>query len=296
MRSIRILLGLIALVVAFDANAYTVWRRFQVTISGTPATSDAAGKAYSFTPQASSPFGRSLTFSISGKPSWASFSSRTGQLSGTPTAVGRSSNIVIRATDGFTSAALGAFSISVTGGTNAPPTISGTPVASVAAGATYNFTPSAADPNHNTLTFSIQNKPSWATFTASSGQLTGTPSASYAGTYANIVISVSDGMASASLAPFSIAVNTSSNGTATVNWVPPLNNTDGTVLAGLSGYRIHYGTTRTALNQTIQVANAGLSSYTLSNLASGTWYFGVSAYTSSGVESTLSNLASKTIP
>jgi len=297
MRGIRILLGLIGLAVALDANAYSSWRyRFQVTISGTPVTSDAVGKAYSFTPQASSPFGRSLTFSISGKPSWASFSTKTGQLSGTPSAVGTSSNIVIRATDGWTSASLGAFSIAVTGGTNAPPTISGTPAASVNAGATYNFTPTAADPNHNALTFSIQNKPAWAAFSATSGQLTGTPTASSAGTYANIVISVSDGIASASLAPFAIAVSTASTGTATVNWVPPVNNTDGTALAGLTGYKIYYGKTGSTLAQTIQVANPGLSSYTLSNLTSGTWYFAVTAYTSAGTESALSNVASKAIP
>lgn len=298
MRGIRILLGLIGLAIAFDANAYSSWRfRFQVSISGTPVTSDAVGKAYSFTPQASSPFGRSLTFSISGKPAWASFSTRTGQLAGTPTAVGTSSNIVIRATDGFTSASLGAFAITVTGGTNAPPTISGTPTASVNAGTPYTFTPTAADPNHNVLKFSIQNKPTWAAFSATTGQLSGTPTTSSAGTYANIVISVSDGMASSSLAPFAIAVKTAaSTGTATVNWVPPLDNTDGTVLASLSGYKIYYGKTSTALTQTIQVANAGLSSYTLSNLTSGTWYFGVTAYTSTGTESAMSNLASKSIP
>jgi Putative Ig domain len=290
------LLCLIGLAIAFDASASSTWRNhYQVTISGTPVTSDAVGNAYSFTPQATSPFGRKLTFSVSGKPSWASFSTSTGQLSGTPTAVGTSSNILIKVTDGFTSASLGGFSINVTGTTNTPPTISGTPAASVNVGSSYNFTPTAADANQNTLTFSIQNMPAWATFSTTTGQLSGAPTATYAGTYANIVISVSDGAASASLAPFSIAVNQASGGTATLNWSPPLDNTDGTVVSGLAGYKIYYGTSSNALNQTVQVANAGLSSYTLSNLTSGTWYFGVTAYTSSGTESAMSNLASKTV-
>jgi len=45
----------------------------------------------------------------------------------------------------------------------------------------------------------------------------------------------------------------------------------------------------------VQVASAGAVSYVLSNLASGTWYFAVSAYTSSGTSSALSTVASKTI-
>src|SRR6202023_1907333 len=55
----------------------------------------------------------------------------------------------------------------------------------------------------------------------------------YAGTYSNIVISVSDGTASASLTAFSIAVNQISNGSATVNWTPPTSNSDGSTLLSL---------------------------------------------------------------
>lgn len=298
------LLGVIGLAVAFDASAWQRWRYYQVTISGTPATADVAGQAYSFTPAASGPSGRTLSYSISGKPAWASFSTITGQLSGTPTAanVGTYSNIAITASDGPSSATLAPFSITVSGTPNTPsptpntpPTISGSPATSVNVGNTYSFTPSAADANNNPLTFSIQNMPGWASFSTTTGQLSGTPTA--AGTYSNIIISVSDGTSSAALTAFSIAVNqVVAAGTATLNWTPPLDNTDGTVIANLAGYKIYYGTTSTALNQTIQVGNAGLSSYSFSNLASGTWYFGVTAYTSAGTESALSNIASKAVP
>jgi hypothetical protein len=37
-------------------------------------------------------------------------------------------------------------------------------------------------------------------------------------------------------------------------------------------------------------------SYTVNNLASGTWYFGATAYSTTGAESGLSAVASKTIP
>jgi hypothetical protein len=162
-------------------------------------------------------------------------------------------------------------------------------------GAAYTFTPKATDASGKALTFSIKNAPAWTAFNTATGQLSGTPGAAYAGTYANILISVSDGTSSASLAGFSIAVDQVSNGTATVNWTPPTDNTNGTALTGLAGYQIHYGTASNNLSQTVQVANSGLTSYTLTNLTAGTWYFAVTSYTTSGAQSSMSNLASKTI-
>jgi hypothetical protein len=90
-----------------------------------------------------------------------------------------------------------------------PPTISGTPVLKVSAGKTYSFQPTAADFAGDTapqsyLTFSIVAKPSWATFSTTTGLLTGI---AVKGTYPGIVISVTDGCASASLPAFSIRVD-----------------------------------------------------------------------------------------
>ena len=292
--TVWILIGLVA-----TASAYA-WQNHhrQLTLSGTPATTDVAGQAYSFTPTAGGTGGVPVTYSVSGLPSWAQFSTSTGQVSGTPSVanIGTYSNIAIRVTNGYQSASLAPFSISVTTPANATPTISGQPTTALNTGSAYSFTPTASDAIGAALTFSIQNLPAWASFNASTGQLSGTPTAAYAGTYANIVISVSDGVASASLPAFSISVTQVSNGTATVNWTPPIDNTNGSVITNLAGYNIHYGTTSANLTQTIQVTNTGLTSYTLSNLTSGTWYFAVTAYTSGGTESALSNLASKTIP
>jgi hypothetical protein len=291
-------LALIGLAAAFSASAYYRWHHnYRVSISGTPVTSDVVGTTYSFTPQGSGPSGYTLTYSISGKPAWASFSTATGQLLGIPAAanVGSYPNIVITVSDKYTHASLAPFSITVTGGSNTPPSISGSPSTTDTAGAAYSFTPTATDANNNPLTFSIQNRPSWATFSTTTGQLSGTPTASAAGTYSNIVISVSDGMATASLTAFSITVTQISSGAASVNWMPPMTNTDGSVIANLAGYKIYYGTTSTALNQSVQVPNAGLASYVVSNLSSGTWYFAVTAYTTDGTESGMSNVAAKQV-
>jgi hypothetical protein len=46
----------------------------------------------------------------------------------------------------------------------------------------------------------------------------------------------------------------------------------------------------------VQIANPGISSYVIDGLTSGTWYFSLRAYTSSGSESSLSNPVSRTIP
>ena len=266
------------------------------TISGAPATSVGAGANYSFRPTASDPDGNAISFSIQNAPGWAQFSTATGQLSGTPTAAGTFSNIRITVTDGNLSASLPVFAIAVTGAANRAPTITGTPATTVQSGGTYSFQPTGNDPDGNTLTYSIANRPSWATFNTSTGRLSGTPTAANAGTYSNIAISVSDGSLNASLASFAITVVQASNGSATLSWTPPTTNTDGTSLTNLAGYRVVYGRSASSLDQTLQIANAGVSTYTITGLTSGTWHFAVKAYTASGGESAVSNGGSKTIP
>ena len=180
--------------------------------------------------------------------------------------------------------------------TQQPPTISGTPATSVGVGSTYRFQPTASDPNGDTLAYTITNRPSWATFNTTSGLLSGQPTLANVGTYSNIGISVSDGTTRVNLPAFSISVVQASSGAATLTWVPPTTNTDGTALTNLAGYRIYYGTSSNSLTQVVQVPTAGVSSYVLTGLSSGTYYFGVRAYNTSGAESDYSNLASKTIP
>jgi hypothetical protein len=135
----------------------------------------------------------------------------------------------------------------------------------------------------------------WATFSSATGRLSGTPTSAQIGSYTNVVISVSDGKASTALAPFAITVADASNGAASLTWMPPTQNTDGTTLTNLAGYRIVYGVSASQLTQTIQLTNAGMSSYLVENLAPGTYYFAIRAYTSSGAESADSNVVAKVV-
>lgn len=182
------------------------------SISGAPGTSVTAGNAYAFTPSASDPDGDPLTFSIANRPGWASFNTSTGALTGTPQNgdAGNYTGIVISVSDGALSDALPAFSIEVIA-TNTAPTISGTPATSVAVGNAYSFTPTASDPEGDPLTFSITNRPSWASFNTSTGALTGTPGGGDIGSYNNVSISVSDGSLSDDLPAFSIQVTAASS-------------------------------------------------------------------------------------
>ncbi|SFD15889.1 Ig-like domain-containing protein [Pseudoalteromonas denitrificans] len=176
-------------------------------ISGSAITKVNQDTAYSFTPTASDVDKDKLTFSIANKPSWASFDTSTGSLTGTPdiTHVGTTSNIVISVSDGIETTSLSAFNIEVIK-INQAPVITGVPITKVNQDVSYRFTPAASDLDKDKLTFSIANKPSWANFNTLTGALTGTPNENHIGLTNNIVIAVSDSIETTSLSAFSIEV------------------------------------------------------------------------------------------
>jgi hypothetical protein len=109
------------------------------------------------------------------------------------------------------------------------------------------------------------------------------------------VISVSDGAASASLAAFSLAVQAVATGSATLTWLPPTTNTNGTPLTNLAGFKVYWGTSPGNYTSSVTVMNPGLATYVVGSLTPNTYYFTVTALNSSGAESVFSNAASKTI-
>jgi len=171
--------------------------------------------------------------------------------------------------------------------------ISGTPPAQALQGTQYTFTPTVT--GGGTLTFSITGTPSWATFSTTTGRLSGTPSSAQVGTVAsNIRISVSDGTNTVNLPAFNIAVVATATGSALLTWTPPTQNTDGTPMT-LSGYRVYWGTSQGNLSNSAVLNNGGLTSYMVEQLTPATWFFAVSAVSSTGMESALSNVASKQV-
>lgn len=178
---------------------------------------------------------------------------------------------------------------------NRAPTISGTPSTTVMQGNAYSFTPSASDADGDSLSFSVANLPGWATFNETTGAVNGTPSAADVGTYGNIAITVSDGSANASLPAFSIQVVGTATGSATLTWNPPTQNTDGSPLNDLAGYKIYWGTAQGSYTSSVTINNPGLSSYVVEQLTPATWHFAVTAVNSVGVESSYSNEATKQV-
>jgi len=85
------------------------------------------------------------------------------------------------------------------------------------------------------------------------------------------------------------------NGVATLDWMPPTSNSDGSVLTNLAGYTVYYGTSPNDLSKTIKVSNPGLTAYTVEGLTSGKWYFAVTAHSADGVESNRTVTVSTTI-
>lgn len=270
-----------------------------LSISGTPMRTVAAGTGYNFRPATTAAKGTALTFVIGNKPAWATFDKTTGTLSGTPASsnVGVAAQIEISVSDGTNTAALAPFSITVAAASGTPSlAISGSPATSVAVGSAYNFRPTVTDAVGSVLTFAISNKPSWASFSTTTGALSGMPAASNAGTDAKIEISVSDGKRTAALNAFSIAVTSGGAGEAvTLYWTVPADNSNGTPATNLAGYHVYYGKSAASLTTVITVDDANDTSQVIGNLQSGTWYFAVTAFNADKIESKMSEVVPLTI-
>ena len=176
-----------------------------------------------------------------------------------------------------------------------PPTISGVPQSAVSRGESYSFTPTVSDPDGDSLNFSVDNLPRWAAFDSSTGRISGQPALADVGVYSNIVISVSDGANSVSLSGFDITVLQLANGSMLVSWTPPTENTDGSALLDLSGYRIYFGTSPGDYPNKVDVETPGVSVYLIEDLMPATYYVVATAVSASGIESNYSNMAVKIV-
>ncbi|PPK99484.1 gliding motility-associated C-terminal domain-containing protein [Parapedobacter indicus] len=110
--------------------------------------------------------------------------------------------ITLSAEDKAGNTGTAAFTVTV----NSAPTISGSPALSVDQDTAYSFVPVAEDIDGDTLTFSITNKPAWASFDTATGELSGTPGNGDVGETTGIVMTVSDGSLSSSLPAFDVEV------------------------------------------------------------------------------------------
>lgn len=154
---------------------------------------------------ASDPEDGSLVLSATGLPEGATFDATQGRFSWTPSfSQAGNFTVTFNVTDGSLSDSE-TVAISVVNN-NQSPSISGSPATVVMANSSYQFTPTANDPDGDSLLFSISNKPAWASFDTATGQLSGTPTEQQTGTTSAIAIGASDGNSIVFLPLFNIEV------------------------------------------------------------------------------------------
>lgn len=79
-------------------------------------------------------------------------------------------------------------------------------------------------------------------------------------------------------------VSTVGGGSISFSWQAPTTMGDGSAVSGITGYNVYWSTVPYDISppNSASVSGAGTLSHTITGLASGTWYVGVSAITASG--------------
>ena len=159
-------------------------------ITSTAVTTANEDVAYSYTTTATDD-DDAVTLTCTTVPSWLTCNS--GALTGTPSNahVGNHA-VVITASDGTVSVT-DSFTIAVANANDAP-TITSTAVTTATEDAAYTYTVTASDADGDTLTMTGTTVPSWLSFNAATGVLSGTPANANVGTSGNdVLITVTDG-------------------------------------------------------------------------------------------------------
>ncbi|MEL4282928.1 putative Ig domain-containing protein, partial [Shewanella mangrovisoli] len=233
------------------------------TISSTALTSATQDAAYSYTLVATdSDVGDSLTLSAVTLPSWLSFNAATGVLSGTPTNANVGSHaVLLRATDGDGLTIDQSFTIVVVN-VNDAPTISSTALTSASQDAAYSYTLVATDSDvGDSITLSAVTLPSWLSFNAATGVLSGTPSNANVGSHA-VLLRATDVDGLTSDQSFTIVV-------ANVNDAPTISSTAITSATQDAAYSYTLVASDSDVGDSVTLSAVTLSSWLSFNVATG---------------------------
>jgi hypothetical protein len=196
-----------------DANSATATATFSLTVNGAVTAAQVIGStmlsqnhaATPFTPVTGSGGTGSLTYGVSpGLPTGLNFSTSTGAVTGTPTAISGATTYTVTVTDTNSATATATFSLTVNGAVTAAQAVGSTMLSQNHAATP--FTPVIGSGGTGTLTYSISpTLPAGLSLSSTAGAVTGTPTViSGATTY---TVTVTDTNSATATATFSLTVN-----------------------------------------------------------------------------------------
>ena len=178
------------------------------TLSGLEAVTVSEDTVYSYNFSVSDiDVGDSITLTTPTKPAWLTLDTVSKTLSGVPTNEFVGDNaVVILATDEAGATATKSLTISVTN-TNDAPTVTSTAVTAVNEDAAYSYTFVAPDMDiGDSVTLAAPTLPSWLSFDASTGVLSGTPTNTEVGDH-SVVLTATDQSSAVTTHAFTVNVN-----------------------------------------------------------------------------------------
>ena len=257
----------------------------EFTISGTPDSTVLADSAYSFTPTLNNTTGNTPTFSIVNAPSWATFSTVDGSLTGTPAvgdvAVYNTIQITATAAGGYTDT-LASFSITVSA-VNQAPVLSAQSITGLAFSDSVATSITYSDPDHanSALTLAVVTTPTHGSIAITNhetGSFTYSPLSADGIDGDSFTVKVSDGTLDSTTETISLAF---SDATAPNVSLSPSHNAGNVVISTSLGFTsddpidltsITYNAVDGACTGSIQLSSDGfinclaISSHTPSNL------------------------------
>lgn len=227
------------------------------------AVAGESSASVSFTAPISNGGSAITSYAVIASPGGATVSGAASPITFSGLTNGTAYTFTVTATNAVGTSVVSAASNSVTPQpSNSVPTIAGSPILTINQGASYLFTPTASDSPGDTLSFSILNKPVWATFNATTGTLSGTPSNQDVGMTNDIIISVSDGTLSASLPAFNLSV-------VDVNDAPTISSTAITVATEAMAYSYTFTASDADVDDVLTLSAVTIPSWLSFNAATG---------------------------
>lgn len=149
-----------------------------------------------------------------------------------------------------------------------------------------------------------QNRKWWCPLVTTTSTPTTTPTAptsdttATTGTSTTTDTSTSSGTTTDTTIPTTTTITAPKTYNASVSWTIPSTRADGTPLtvSELAGYEVYYTNDSGSVSVSVPVSGGSTASAVVSNLASGNYYFSISAIDSTGLKSALSTVASVSFP